>query len=73
MKRINGFEKRWKIKVNKNKFQLLSVSATMEVIVNQERIPLCNEVTIHGAEVSTHGVSTCMERDWHGQKSNLPN
>jgi len=64
IKRINDFEKRWKIKTNKNKFQLLSVSATKpkEVTVDQERIPFCNKVKILGMEFGTRGVSTHMKR-----------
>lgn len=57
-------ENKWKIKTNKNKFQLLSISATKprEVVVDDERIPFKSKVTVLGMEFGTRGVSTHTKR-----------
>jgi len=64
IRRINDFEHKWKIKTNKTKFQLLSISATKprEVVVDNERIPFKSKVTVLGMEFGTRGVSTHTKR-----------
>ena len=60
IKRINEFENKWKIKTNKTKFQLLSISATKpnNVYVEQQRIQFTNKATVLGMEFGTRGVSS---------------
>ena len=58
--RINNFEKKWKIKTNKQKFQLTSISALKpkEVTIERENVPFVNKVKVLGLEIGTRGVSS---------------
>ena len=58
--RINVYEKQWKIQINKNKFQLISISATKpkDVIVDNAIIPFKNQVTVLGLNLTTRGISS---------------
>ena len=62
IERINAYENKWKIKTNKVKFQLLSISATKpnDVIVDRQRIPFSNKVKVLGMEISTYRVVSHM-------------
>ena len=64
IKRINEFENKWKIKTNKTKFQLLSISATKpsNVYVDQQRVQFTNKATILGMEFGTRGVSSHVKK-----------
>ena len=63
IKRINDYEEKWKIKTNKAKFQLLSISATKpnEIVMEQQRIPFTNKAKVLGMEISTRGVVSHMK------------
>ena len=58
--RINNYEKKWKIKTNLNKFQLLSVSSTKPsvVTVNGTNIPFKTKIKILGLTLTTRGLSS---------------
>ena len=58
IKRINDFEKCWKIKTNNSKFQLLSISATKpnDVYVDGTRIPFKESATILDLTLTTRGL-----------------
>ena len=60
IKRINNYEKKWKINTNKNKFQLLSISSTKptDIIIEGQRIPFRNRVQVLGLTIGTRGVSS---------------
>ena len=62
--RINSYEKKWKIKTNNAKFQLLSVSATKphNVEIEGEQIPFSTKAKIPGMEISTRGVVPHMKK-----------
>lgn len=64
IKRINEYEKKWKIKTNKSKFQLLSISATKphDVNVDQQRITFNNKISVLGLEMGTRGVASHAKR-----------
>ena len=57
--RINQFEKTWKIRTNKNKFQLLSISALQpnDVVVDGNLIPFKSKVKVLGLTLSRTGVN----------------
>ena len=64
IKRINEYEKKWKIKTNKSKFQLLSISGTKphDVNVDQQRITFNTKISVLGLEVGTRGVASHAKR-----------
>ena len=59
IERINEYEKKWKIKTNKNKFQLLSISKTKppEIRINNEKIDYKDQVNILGLNIKRTGIS----------------
>ena len=59
IERINEYEKKWKIKTNKNKFQLLSISKSKppEIRINNERINYKEHVNILGLNIKRTGIS----------------
>ena len=62
--RVNAYEKKWKIKTNKTKFQLLSISATKphNVLVDRVQIPFKNKITVLGLDISTRGITSHLNR-----------
>ena len=59
IKRINDFETKWKIRTNKNKFQLLSVSATKphEIVIDGTNIPFTDRAKILGLTLTRTGLT----------------
>ena len=55
--RMNDFEKKWKIKTNKNKFQLLQVSAIKQepIIIDGEQLQYANKVNTLGFNLQRTG------------------
>ena len=59
IERINNYENKWKIKTNKTKFQLLSISKSKpaEVKINNRTIPFNNEAKILGLNFYRSGLA----------------
>ena len=57
IERINKFEKEWKIKTNKNKFKILSISKTKPepIVIDHRRINFANNVNILGFNMGRTG------------------
>ena len=54
---VNAYERRWKIKTNKEKFKILYVSKQRppEIIIDNQRINYSNEIKILGLKLGSHG------------------
>ena len=59
IRKVNDFENKWKIKTNKNKFQMLSISASKpgNVTVDGERYNYTPHVKVLGLKIGRCGVS----------------
>ena len=59
IERINNYEKKWKIKTNETKFQLLSISKSKpaEIKINNKTIPFNNEAKILGLNFYRTGIA----------------
>ena len=59
IEKINNYEKRWKIKTNTNKFQLLTISATAtsEVRIDNEPINYKNSLKTLGLTLTRTGIN----------------
>ena len=57
IERINRFEKEWKIKTNKNKFKILSISKTKPepIVIDHRRINFANNLNILGFNMGRTG------------------
>lgn len=64
IKRINNFEYKWKIKTNKTKFQLLTISKSKpeKIELDGEEIPFRKNVQILGLKLSRTGTSCHMKQ-----------
>ena len=73
IKRINNYERKWKILTDKNKFQLLSVSSVKpsDVVVDGQRIPFKNKVKVLGLSLSTRGAACHLENRIAAAKTQL--
>ena len=60
IKRINDFERKWKIKSNQDKFQLLTISALKphNVIIDGNQINFTNKAKVLGLTLTTRGLSS---------------
>ena len=60
IERINKFKKEWKIKTNKNKFKILSISKTKPepIVIDHRRINFANNVIILWFNIGRTGFST---------------
>ena len=58
IEKLNLFEKQWKISTNKNKFQIISVSATKPatIMVDNQVIPFKASATVLGLTIRTRGI-----------------
>ena len=56
--KINDFERRWKIRTNPAKFQVLSISATKpaDIIINNTRLQYKRDIKILGIKLSRTGI-----------------
>ena len=56
--KINGYEKKWKIKTNTNKFTIIPIAMQNPhpISINQEIIPYSNNGTILAMEISNRGI-----------------
>ena len=60
IERINKFKKQWKIRTNKNKFKILSISKTKpaEIRIENRIIPFTNRINILGFQLRRTGFGT---------------
>ena len=60
IKRINEYEKLWKIKTNQDKFQLISISSTSpsDVVVDNTLMPFKRQAKILGLTLTTRGLTS---------------
>ena len=58
IEKLNLYEKQWKISTNKNKFQIISVSATKPatIMVDNQVIPFKASATVLGLTIRTRGI-----------------
>ena len=54
IKRVNDFEKKWKIKTSSNKFKILSISKSKpeKIIINDNEISFANSITVLGLNIT---------------------
>ena len=76
IKKINDYEKSWKIQTSKEKFKLISISALKpeQVMVDQQAVRFSNTSNILGLNISSRGISAHVklrERKARGQLQQL--
>ena len=59
IERLNNYENLWKIKTNKNKFQILSISKTKpaKIYINNVEIPFTDEIKVLGLTMKFNGIT----------------
>ena len=60
IKRINDFERKWKIKTSAGKFKMLSISSAKPeaVIINNNNVPFTDHVNMLGLKLTRTGINT---------------
>ena len=73
IERINNYEKKWKIRTNANKFQLISISSTKpkDIIINGTQIPFKNEAKMLGLTLTKSGLKNHVNARKHQATSQL--
>ena len=59
IKKLNEYERQWKIQTNKNKFQIAAISSTKpyDIVVDNRLIPFKRSITVLGLNLTPRGIS----------------